>query len=110
MTLSERDRKLLVIIVPLVVLAGYWFLILGPKRDEAAQASDQLAQQEARLATAKQAADSAKSAETAFQSDFTEVVRLGKAIPASVDMPSLLVQLERAAAGTGIRFTKIATG
>ncbi len=109
-SLSERDRKLLMIIVPLVVLAAYWFLILGPKRDEASQAADQLAQQEARLATAQQTADSAKNAENAFQSDFTEVVRLGKAIPASVDMPSLLVQLERAAAGTGIRFTKIATG
>jgi Tfp pilus assembly protein PilO len=109
-TLSERDRKLVMIIVPLVVLAGYWFMVLGPKRDAATQAADQLAQQEARLATAKQTADSAKSAENAFQSDFTEVVRLGKAIPASVDMPSLLVQLERAAAGTGIRFIKIATG
>lgn len=109
-SLSERDRKLLMIIVPLVVLAAYWFLILGPKRDEASQAADQLSQQEARLATAQQTADSAKNAENAFQSDFTEVVRLGKAIPASVDMPSLLVQLERAAAGTGIRFTKIATG
>ncbi|MBN1530241.1 MAG: type II secretion system protein M [Thermoleophilaceae bacterium] len=110
MNLTERDRKLVTIIVPLVVLAAYWFLILGPKRDEASQAADQLTQQEARLATAKQTADSARSAETAFQSDFTEVVRLGKAIPAGVDMPSLLVQLESAAEGTGIRFTKIATG
>jgi len=108
--LTERDRKLITIILPIVVLAGYWFLILGPKRDEASQASDQLAQQEARLETAKQTADSARSAENAFQSDFTEVVRLGKAIPSGVDMPSLLVQLESAAEGTGIRFTKIATG
>ena len=30
--------------------------------------------------------------------------------PSTVDMPSLLVQLDAAAAGTGIRFTKIATG
>jgi len=110
MNLTERDRKLITIILPLVVLAGYWFLILGPKRDEASQASDNLAQQEARLATAKQNADSARSAENAFESDFTEVVRLGKAIPSGVDMPSLLVQLESAAEGTGIRFTKIATG
>ncbi len=110
MNLTERDRKLITIILPLVVLAGYWFLILGPKRDEASQASDNLAQQEARLETAKQTADSARSAENAFESDFTEVVRLGKAIPSGVDMPSLLVQLESAAEGTGIRFTKIATG
>jgi hypothetical protein len=37
-------------------------------------------------------------------------VRLGKAIPATVDMPSLLVQLDAAAAGTGIHFTKISVG
>jgi Tfp pilus assembly protein PilO len=109
-TLTERDRKLLMLIIPLVVLAGYWFLILSPKRDEASQAADNLAQQEQRLQTAQAAADAAEGAENAFESDFTEVVRLGKAIPASVDMPSLIVQLDRAAEGTDIRFTKIATG
>jgi Tfp pilus assembly protein PilO len=109
-TISERDRKILMLIIPLVVLAGYWFLILGPKRNEASVAADELAQQEQRLDTAKAAADQAKSAQNAFESDFTEVVRLGKAIPASVDMPSLIVQLDRASEGTDIRFTKIATG
>lgn len=110
MTLSERDRKILVLLIPLVVLAGYWFLLLSPKREEASKAGDEMSQQQARLDTAKTAAASAKNAESAFRSDFTEVVRLGKAIPASVDMPSLIVALDRAAAGTGIRFTKIATG
>ena len=102
MTVSERDRKILMLIIPLVVLVGYWFLILGPKREEASTAADELAEQEQRLDTAKAAADQAKGAENAFKSDFTEVVRLGKAIPSNVDMPSLIVQLDRAAAGTGI--------
>ena len=97
-------------LIPLVVLAGYWFLLLSPKREEASKAGDEMSQQQARLDSAKTAAASAKNAESAFRSDFTEVVRLGKAIPASVDMPSLIVALDRAAAGTGIRFTKIATG
>ena len=65
MTISERDRKILMLIIPLVVLAGYWFLILGPKRDEASVAADELAQQEARLDTAEAAAEQAKSAENA---------------------------------------------
>ncbi len=110
MTISERDRKILMLIIPLVVLAGYWFLILSPKREEASVAADELAQQQARLDTAESAAEQAKSAENAFESDFTEVVRLGKAIPSGVDMPSLIVQLDRAAEGTDIHFTKIATG
>ena len=37
-------------------------------------------------------------------------MRLGKAIPASVDMPSLIVQLDRAARGHGHPLHKIATG
>ena len=52
----------------------------------------------------------AAGAKTDFRSDYTQIVRLGKAIPSDVDMPSLLVQLEGAAKGTGIHFTKIATG
>ncbi len=47
---------------------------------------------------------------TDFAADYGEIVRLGKAIPAKVDMPSLLVQLDRAAEGTGITFTKISQG
>jgi Tfp pilus assembly protein PilO len=109
-TVSDRDRKLLLVFVPLALIAAYWFLLLGPKRDEAAKAGDEATKQEARLDAARQAAGSAESAQTSFESDFTEVVRLGKAIPAGVDMPSLIVQLDRASAGTGIRFTKIATG
>ena len=49
-------------------------------------------------------------AKTNFAADYGEIVRLGKAIPARVDMPSLLVQLDRAAEGTGITFTKITQG
>jgi Tfp pilus assembly protein PilO len=107
---SERDRKILMLVIPLVLVAAYWFLLLSPKREEASAAGEELTTQQQRVENARASAEAAKSAENAFRSDFTEVVRLGKAIPASVDMPSLLVQLERAAQGTGIRFTKIATG
>jgi Tfp pilus assembly protein PilO len=108
--MTERDRKILMLVIPLVLVVAYWFLLLSPKRDEATKAGEELTKQEQRLDDAKAQADAAKGAETNFESDFTEVVRLGKAIPASVDMPSLIVQLDRAAAGTGIHFTKIATG
>jgi Tfp pilus assembly protein PilO len=109
-TLSERDRKLAFAIIPIVLLVAYWFLLLGPKRDAAATASKDLSEQTQRLEQARSAANTANQAKTDFSSDYAEIVRLGKAIPAGVDMPSLVVQLDRAAAGTGIRFTRIATG
>jgi Tfp pilus assembly protein PilO len=109
-TLTDRDRKILLGVLPLVVLIAYWFLLLSPKRQEASKAGEDLVQQEQRLDSARQQASASRGAQTDFAADYSDIVRLGKAIPASVDMPSLLVQLDRAAAGTGIRFTKIATG
>ena len=72
--------------------------------------SQALAKQEQRRDTAKTAATAAENAEHASRAAYTEIVRLGKAIPADVDMPSVLVQLDAAAHGTGIRFTKITMG
>jgi Tfp pilus assembly protein PilO len=110
MNLTDRDRKIAMALVPIIVLAAYWFLLLAPKREEAAKASKELTEQADRRDSARTAANAARGAETDFAADYGEIVRLGKAIPASVDMPSLLVQLDRAAAGTGIRFTSVAQG
>ena len=110
MNLTERDRKIAMAILPVVLLAAYWFLLLAPKRDEASTAKSELATAQARLDTARQSVQSAQGAKQNFDASYAQIVRLGKAIPSTVDMPSLLVQLDAAAAGTGIKFTKIATG
>jgi Tfp pilus assembly protein PilO len=109
-SMSARDRKLLLAIVPIVLIVAYWFLLLAPKRQDATTAAAELTKQEQRRDAAKAELAQASGAKTDFRSDYTQIVRLGKAIPADVDMPSLLVQLEGAAEGTGIHFTKIATG
>jgi Tfp pilus assembly protein PilO len=109
-SMSDRDRKILMAIVPLVLIVAYWFLLLAPKREEASKAQKDLTEQQDRLAAAKQVSSQAKGAKSTFAADYGEIVRLGKAIPARVDMPSLLVQLDRAAEGTGIKFTKITQG
>ncbi|HEX5979815.1 MAG TPA: type II secretion system protein GspM [Thermoleophilaceae bacterium] len=110
MTLSSRDKKIVLFLVPLVLIAAYWFLLLSPKREEATAASAKLTQEQDRLETARSAASSAGNAEDGFEASYATIVRLGKAIPPTVDMPSLLVQLEAAAEGTGIRFDTIAAG
>ena len=110
MTLSDRDRKIAILIVPILLIVGYWFLLLAPKREEAATATAALAKQEKRLTNAQGKVESASSAQTGFASDYTQVVRLGKAIPPATDMPGLLVQLDQASKGTSVKFTKIAVG
>lgn len=110
MSLSDRDRKIVIGLVPLLVVLAYWFLLFAPKREESATAAAELAKQEQRRDTAQQRADRLGSAKADFAADYAELVSLGKAVPTSVDMPSLLVQLQSAAGGTGIAFTKLATG
>jgi Tfp pilus assembly protein PilO len=109
-TLTDRDRKVLIFVVPVVVIMAYWFLLLSPQRQEASKAAEAVITQEERRDMAQVQLDAAKNAEQDFSADYTQIVRLGKAIPASVDMPSLIVQLDAAATGTGISFTKIKTG
>jgi Tfp pilus assembly protein PilO len=110
MSITDRDRKILLALVPLVAIIGYWFLVLAPKRQEASKVKEQLSQAEQVRDTAQQKASQLSGAKRSFAADYATVIRLGKSIPTSVDMPSLLVQLDRAARGTGIKFVDVKAG
>ena len=110
MTISDRDKKILIILVPLAIVLAYWFLLLGPKRDAAAEAQLTLDTEQATLADAQVQATTVEAAKANFARDYAAVVALGQAIPTSVDMPSLLVQLEQAAKGTGIELDGVSMG
>ena len=110
MTLSDRDRRIILILIPIVVLLAYWFLLLSPKRDDLKTARDQQhAAEDARDQAVAQAAQLEKARQT-FAADYAAVVKLGKAIPETVDSPSLLVQLDRASNGTHIDFNSVTFG
>jgi Type II secretion system (T2SS), protein M len=109
-TISDRDRRIVLILVPIVVLIAYWFLILSPKRDDLKTARDsQHSAEAARDQAVAQAAQLEKARQT-FAADYAAVVRLGKAIPDTIDSPSLLVQLDRASKGTHIDFNSVTFG
>jgi hypothetical protein len=110
MSMTNRDRKILLALIPIVLIVAYWFLLLAPKRQEAGKVRDELSQAQAVRDTAQQKASQLAGAKRSFAADYATVIRIGKSIPTSVDMPSLLVQLDRAARGTGIKFTDIKTG
>ncbi len=83
-----------------------------PKREAADRVPPRRSRRSRRaLADAQAHASTVRSApRTSFARDYAAVVALGKAIPTSVDMPSLLVQLEQAAHGTGIELDGITMG
>ena len=110
-SLTDRDRKLMLALIPVLVLVAYWFLVLAPKRARPPRRPRTSSRPSRRGSTRRATTCRRRRAPRQnFDASYAQVVKLGKAIPTSVDMPSLLVQLDAAAAGTGIRFTKIKAG
>lgn len=110
MTLTDRDRRILLILIPILLLVGYWFLLLSPKRADLRTAEEDQTQAEQRRDDAQARLSALQRARQTFASDYAAVVRLGKAIPSTIDAPSLLVQLDEAAEGTRIDFNSVEFG
>jgi len=44
MTMTERDKKILSLLLPVALISAYWILVLSPKKEESATIQDQLSQ------------------------------------------------------------------
>ena len=70
MSLTDRDKKIIFLLVPLLVAAGYWFLILAPKRKEASQVSQQLVEAQGKRDTAQSQLSHLMVAKNSFAGSF----------------------------------------
>ena len=105
--MSARDRKLLMILVPVAVFALYWMLLLNPALDRRARtcrsrSSTAQTERDAAVATAHQMTQ----AKLNYKEDYAELVKLSKAIPQSVAVSDLMRELNAAAEGMGIEFSE----
>ena len=105
--MKSRDRILLIALLGVGLLAGFWFAVLGPKRNEAKDLSAQVVAAHERLAQAQAKARDAQQAKAGYERDYATVLELGTAVPADDRVPSLLYQLESASRHARIRFNSI---
>ncbi|MEA2255766.1 MAG: hypothetical protein QOG35_1811 [Solirubrobacteraceae bacterium] len=108
--MTARDRILLLVVVGIAALGGFWFLVLSPKRAEVSGLDAKIATAQHVVAQAQATAQSAQKAKARYATDYATVVRLGKAVPADDDMPSLLYQLQSASSGAKVDFQSLALG
>jgi Tfp pilus assembly protein PilO len=106
-SITARDRKIIGLLLPLVLVGVYWFFGLAPMRSEATKVSQELTEAQGKRDTAQAQVGQLNAAKRSFAGDYATVIRMGKAVPDTVDMPSLLVQLDRAARGTGVEIREI---
>ena len=104
---SLSPRTLTIAAVGAVVLyaAVVWLLMVSPKRSEAAEARAAVAAAEIRLAEAQAASSRPGSTGGAPVAD---VFRLAKAMPASADQSSLVLELSELAEASGVTLRVIA--
>jgi Tfp pilus assembly protein PilO len=101
---TARDRIIIVVVLVAAALAGVWFVGLAPKRKEAADLGSQIETAKQQLAEAEQSVAQARGAKAGYDRDYANLASLGKAVPKSDALPSLVYQLQAAAHEARIDF------
>jgi hypothetical protein len=104
---TTRDRIALTVVIAAVLVGGFWFLVLGPQRSRASKLGSQLNQEQQRLTTAESDVARSRAARLQYSRNYATVAQLGKAVPSSDDVPSLVYQLSSTAQSAGVDFRTI---
>lgn len=99
------SNKVIVAMLAVAALAvAFWMLLLSPKREEVTKLDKQVAKQEEVLSQHQAEVQQGLEAAKRFPQEYQQLVVLGKAAPEEDDTASLLVQLNRIADHSHVRF------
>lgn len=105
--MTQRDRLLIAGAAVIALVGAFWLLALSPKRRDLHNLDKDVQKYEQSYQAAQAEADRLEQARLQFPRAYANLVRLGKAVPTDADVPSLVVQLNQAAAFAGVNFRKI---
>jgi Tfp pilus assembly protein PilO len=108
--MTRTTKILLAVLVTAAAAGAYWFLLLTPQREELAKLDKEIAAKQVDAEQAMQQLASYEAARDSFKANYARLARLGKAVPADDDVRSLLVQIDDAAARSGVDFGKLEVG
>ena len=108
--MTGRDRIVMMVLGVFAVLAAAWILVVSPERQKASKLGGEAATAQTALSTAEGQLATARAAQAQYPSAYASVVNLGKAVPASQEVPSLIYQLAQAAGGKKVDFASIVSG
>jgi hypothetical protein len=108
--MTRNNKLVLGLLLAAAVMAAYWMLILSPKRSEATDLQARVTEKEASVQQAEQMVNQYAALRTGYKTNYSTLVRLGKAVPGDDDTRSLMVQLDDAASRSGVDFRSIEVG
>jgi len=105
-----KEVYIITAVVAVVLIVAWYFLLLSPMRAELSDLDGQVVAQQAALATAKQEVARLEAYKKTAPQSRAEIVRLGKMLPQSEGIPSLIIELTRTADASGVDLNSIARG
>jgi Tfp pilus assembly protein PilO len=104
------DRNILVAVPLVAVLGAFWLLVISPKQDQVKQLDTKVSKAQQSIQDEKASITQGLQARKDFSRDYHRLVVSGKAAPVNPETASLLVQIDRAAGASAVKFLGIGSG
>jgi type II secretory pathway pseudopilin PulG len=104
---TARDRIVLMVVLAVAAVAAAWMLVIQPRRAEASKLGAQVSSEQTQLDSARAQIAQGEAARKQFPVNYTQLVRLGEAVPADDDVPSLIYQVQGAANQARVDFRSL---
>jgi type II secretory pathway pseudopilin PulG len=104
---TRRDQTVLAVVVVVAAIAAAWLLVISPKRDQASKLQGQIQTTQSSLNSARSEVAQAQAARSSFRGSYSELVRLGEAVPTDDNVPSLIYEIQSAANATRVNFDSL---
>ncbi len=105
--MTGRDRIVMTLVLAIAILGAAWVLVVSPERKQASALNKQVEAAQTQLASAEGKLSSAHAAQSQYASAYASVVSLGKAVPASQEVPALIEELQQASNQKQVAFSSI---
>jgi type IV pilus assembly protein PilO len=105
-----REVYIITAVVAIVLIVAWYFLLLSPTRTTLSDLDSQVQSQQVALETAKQEVVRLEAYKKTAPQSRAEIVRLGKMLPQSEGIPSLIIELTRTSDASGVALDSITRG
>jgi Tfp pilus assembly protein PilO len=108
--MTTRDRIVVMAIAVLAVLGAGWLLVVSPERKQATSLQNEVNTATSKLASAESQLANARAAQARYSSAYASIVNLGKAVPPSREVSSLVYELALASNENHVDLSSIVAG
>jgi type IV pilus assembly protein PilO len=110
--MRARGREVYIIaaVVAVVLIVAWYFLLLSPTRSKISDLNTQITSAQTQLDSARTAVARLETYKKTAPQSRAEIVRLGKMLPESEGIPSLILELTKTASASGVDLTTITRG